>query len=50
MNKTTSQTLKRFLSTSIDTYRRAYGRDAGEYRRHCIILGSTNEGELPART
>lgn len=44
LNKSTSQNLKRFLSTSIDTYRRAYGRDAGEYRRHCIILGTTNEG------
>lgn len=44
LNKATSQSLKRFLSTSTDTYRRAYGRDAGEYRRHCIILGTTNEG------
>lgn len=44
LNKTTQQNLKRFLSTSIDTYRRAYARDAGEYRRHCIILGTTNEG------
>lgn len=44
LNKSTSQNLKRFLSTSIDTYRRAYGRDAGEYGRHCIILGTTNEG------
>lgn len=43
LNKSTSQNLKRFLSTPIDTYRRAYGRDAGEYRRHCIILGTTNE-------
>lgn len=44
LNKSTSQSLKRFLSTAIDTFRRAYGRDAGEYRRHCIILGTTNEG------
>lgn len=44
LNKATSQSLKRFLSTAIDTFRRAYGRDAGEYRRHCIILGTTNEG------
>lgn len=44
LNKLTSQNLKRFLSTSSDTYRRAYGRDAGEYRRHCIIIGTTNEG------
>ncbi|MGA0539431.1 VapE domain-containing protein [Neotabrizicola sp. VNH66] len=44
LNKATSQSLKRFLSTAIDMFRRAYGRDAGEYRRHCIILGTTNEG------
>jgi len=44
LNKSTSQGLKRFLSTSTDTYRRAYGRDASEYGRHCIILGTTNEG------
>lgn len=44
LNKSTSQNLKRFLSTSTDTFRRAYGRDAGEYPRHCIILGTTNEG------
>lgn len=43
LNKATSQSLKRFLSTSIDTFRRAYARDAGEYRRHCIIIGTTNE-------
>ena len=43
LNKTTSQNLKKFLSTPTDTYRRAYGRDANEYRRHCIILGTTNE-------
>ncbi|KPQ05982.1 MAG: putative P-loop ATPase [Rhodobacteraceae bacterium HLUCCA12] len=43
LNKTNQQNLKRFLSTAIDTYRRAYARDASENRRHCIILGTTNE-------
>ncbi len=43
MNKTTSQELKRFLSTRIDVYRRAYGHDARSYPRHCIIIGTTNE-------
>ncbi|MBL4929025.1 virulence-associated E family protein [Fuscibacter oryzae] len=43
LNKATSQSLKRFLSTATDSYRRAYARDAGEYPRHCIILGTTNE-------
>lgn len=43
LNKATGESLKRFLSTSTDSYRRAYARDAGEYRRHCIIIGTTNE-------
>lgn len=43
LNKATGESLKRFLSTSVDSYRRAYARDAGEYRRHCIIIGTTNE-------
>lgn len=43
MNKATSQKLKKFLSSPSDTYRKAYGRDAREYPRHCIIIGTTNE-------
>lgn len=43
MNKTTSQSLKKFLSTSVDMFRPAYARNASEFRRHCIILGTTNE-------
>lgn len=43
LNKTNSQSLKKFLSTPIDIYRRAYARDAAEFKRHCIILGTTNE-------
>ena len=43
MNKSTSQKLKRFISSPSDTYRKAYARDAAEYRRHCIIIGTTNE-------
>ena len=44
LNKTNSQNLKKFLSTPIDIFRRAYARDATDFRRHCIILGTTNEG------
>lgn len=44
ISKTASQTLKRFLSTCIDMFRRAYARDASSFARHCIILGTTNEG------
>lgn len=43
LNKTNSQNLKKFLSTPIDIFRRAYARDATDFRRHCIILGTTNE-------
>lgn len=43
MNKSTSQKLKRFISSPSDTYRKAYAHSAGEYRRHCIIIGTTNE-------
>ncbi len=44
LNKATSHSLKRFLSTPSDIYRAAYARNTGEYRRHCIIIGTTNEG------
>lgn len=43
MNKTTSQSLKKFLSTAVDMFRPAYARNTSEFRRHCIILGTTNE-------
>lgn len=43
LNKATGESLKRFLSTAIDTYRRSYARDASEQPRHCIIIGTTNE-------
>lgn len=43
MNKTTSQSLKKFLSTAVDMFRPAYARNTTEFRRHCIILGTTNE-------
>ncbi|WP_439524186.1 VapE domain-containing protein, partial [Marivita sp.] len=45
MNKTTSQSLKKFLSTSVDMFRPAYARNVAEFRRHCIILGTTNDGK-----
>ncbi|MCG2958232.1 virulence-associated E family protein, partial [Escherichia coli] len=43
MNKTTSQSLKKFLGTDTDNYRKAYDHDAKPYRRHCVIIGTTNE-------
>lgn len=43
MNKTTSQGLKKFLSTSVDLFRPAYGRTVLSFKRHCVIIGTTNE-------
>lgn len=43
LNKTTSQSLKKFLSTSTDNFRPAYARNALSFKRHCVILGTTNE-------
>lgn len=43
LNKTASQSLKKFLSTAIDLFRPAYGRTVLSYKRHCVILGTTNE-------
>jgi hypothetical protein len=43
LSKTNSQSLKKFLSTPIDSFRRAYARDPSDFRRHCVILGTTNE-------
>lgn len=44
LNKTASQSLKKFLSTAVDIFRPAYGRTVLSYKRHCVILGTTNEG------
>ncbi len=44
LNRTTSQSLKKFLSTAVDLFRPAYGRNVLSFKRHCVILGTTNEG------
>ena len=43
IKSTTTQSLKKFLSNSVDKYRRAYGRDAKDHPRQCIIFGTTND-------
>ena len=43
IRKASTHELKRFLSTPRDKYRRSYGRDARNYPRQCIIVGSTND-------
>ncbi len=43
IRKASTHELKRFLSTRRDKYRRAYGYDARNYPRQCVIAGSTND-------
>lgn len=45
LNKMTGENLKKFLSESIDTYRKPYEKNARQYPRHCIIVGTTNESD-----
>lgn len=44
-NKTESQELKAFVSATQDRVRLAWSRRAGEYKRQCIFIGSTNDRE-----
>jgi predicted P-loop ATPase len=43
LSKTADQSLKKFLSTSTDRFRPTYGRTVLAFKRHCVILGTTNE-------
>lgn len=43
LSKVAAQELKKFLSEATDTYRRPYDKVAQRYRRHCILIGTTNE-------
>ncbi len=45
LGKMASQDLKRFLSASTDKYRKPYDKNAQNYKRHCIIIGTTNEDD-----
>ena len=38
--------VKAFLSSSIDTFRPPFGRATVDARRHCVIVGSTNDSEI----
>jgi predicted P-loop ATPase len=42
------QTVKGFLSSKVDTFRPPYGRRVVARPRHCIVVGSTNDGEFLA--
>ncbi|SMX25035.1 VapE domain-containing protein [Boseongicola aestuarii] len=43
LNKMTHENLKKFLSESTDTYRKPYDKNARQYPRHSILIGTTNE-------
>jgi predicted P-loop ATPase len=37
--------VKGFLSTPVDHYRPSYGREARDFPRQCVLIGTTNAGE-----
>lgn len=43
MNRTETDSVKSFASTTTDRFRRAYGRATESYPRQCVIVGTTNE-------
>jgi len=43
LNKVQEENLKKFLSESTDTIRKPYDRNARQYPRHCVIIGTTNK-------
>lgn len=38
--------LKQFMTTKVDNYRPPYGRMSKSFRRHSVLVGSTNEAEF----
>lgn len=38
--------LKQFMTTKVDNYRPPYGRTSKSFRRHTVLVGSTNEKEF----
>lgn len=42
-NKAESDAVKKFISSSCDRYRPAYGRRMETYPRHCVFFGTTND-------
>ncbi len=43
MRKEAAETIKQFLSGTVDRFRRSYGRRAEDYPRQCIFVATTNE-------
>lgn len=43
MAKSSREAFKSYISRRVDTIRKAYGRDPGDYPRTCIFIGTTND-------
>ena len=43
LNKKDSAAAKNFLTNNADGFRKAYGEDQTNYKRHCVFVGTTNE-------
>lgn len=46
MKKADNETIKSFLSGTVDRFRKAYGRRTESYPRQCIFVATTNESEF----
>lgn len=46
MKKVDAETIKSFLSGTVDRFRMAYGRRTKNYPRQCIFVATTNENEF----
>lgn len=45
LRKSDNENTKRFFSQRYDTYRPAYGKYTKDYKRQCVLVGTTNEME-----
>lgn len=43
LRKTDSNTIKKYASSRVDVYRRAYGREAESHPRQFVLVGTTND-------
>ncbi len=46
MTSRSREATKDFITQTVDTFRAPYGRDVIDERRHCVIVGTTNDKEI----
>lgn len=46
MTSRSREATKDFITNTIDTFRAPYGRDVIDEKRHCVIVGTTNDKEI----